>query len=591
MPPASGTGGDGEKVHTILEQIEFSEDSDDDFAYDELKDEDLGQEDEDVDASLDDINKLITETKGPANNAAFSVPSDAARVEQRPQVIDDFVRNFFMKNGMKQTLDTFQQEWYEMVQSGKFKDSELQVVPDDHARNQLLYDEVNLSRQELAKARMIAEKAKQTWDKLRKERDFHRMHHKRVVEEKNRLVVDLKRLKRHYEQYQPTLTELRHKYEVAMKEKMLIRLERDRFTTKIEALQKELMQKQFAGEGKEEPLSPKDMNSSAPAESPKATRRKELPWPDKERDNPYLSASFEPCRAHEMKRAAQFKGGHMGPVSRVKFHPKIPVVATASDDHTWKMWSIPEGQLVLSGEGHRDWVSDISFHPRGSLVATAAGDATVKIWDIEKEGCRHTITDHTQAVWSTAFHDLGDFFVTASMDQSVRVFDIQSLRCRQTFRGHVDSVNWVAFEPCSANFITASGDKTVSLWDMRTGNCEKTLYGHSNCINHASFTMKGDVVASSDSDGIVKLWDIRNCQEMLNIDTGHHPANSAAFDRSGQIIAIASGDASVKIFNIEEKMFLTNFEGHEDSVQDVAFGMNDKYMVTASADCTFCLYQ
>ena len=30
-------------------------------------------------------------------------------------------------------------------------------------------------------------------------------------------------------------------------------------------------------------------------------------------------------------------------ISRVAFHPKIPVVATACDDHTWKMWSMPEG--------------------------------------------------------------------------------------------------------------------------------------------------------------------------------------------------------------------------------------------------------
>ena len=32
-----------------------------------------------------------------------------------------------------------------------------------------------------------------------------------VVQEKNRLLSDLKRLKKHYEQYEPTLTELRHK--------------------------------------------------------------------------------------------------------------------------------------------------------------------------------------------------------------------------------------------------------------------------------------------------------------------------------------------------------------------------------------------
>ena len=30
---------------------------------------------------------------------------------------------------------------------------------------------------------------------FRKERDFHRMHHKRVAQEKNRLITDIKRLK------------------------------------------------------------------------------------------------------------------------------------------------------------------------------------------------------------------------------------------------------------------------------------------------------------------------------------------------------------------------------------------------------------
>merc|ERR1719476_474106 len=144
-----------------------------------------------------------------------------------------------------------------MQQRGKFKDSELQVVPDDYARNQCLIEEVVLSRNELEKARMVAEKAKQTWDKFRKERDFHRMHHRRVVQEKNKLIVDIKRLKKHYEQYEPTLTELRHKYEVAMKEKMLMRLERDRFLSKAETLRKQLSQVQL--DSKDEQLATKEL--------------------------------------------------------------------------------------------------------------------------------------------------------------------------------------------------------------------------------------------------------------------------------------------------------------------------------------------
>ncbi len=50
-------------------------------------------------------------------------------------------------------------------------------------------------RRELDGAKTIASKASATWDKFRKERDFHRMHHKRVAQEKNKLVMDIKRLK------------------------------------------------------------------------------------------------------------------------------------------------------------------------------------------------------------------------------------------------------------------------------------------------------------------------------------------------------------------------------------------------------------
>ncbi len=37
-------------------------------------------------------------------------------------------------------------------------------------------------RRELAEAKSIAARASATWDKFRKERDFHRMHHKRVAQ-------------------------------------------------------------------------------------------------------------------------------------------------------------------------------------------------------------------------------------------------------------------------------------------------------------------------------------------------------------------------------------------------------------------------
>ena len=53
-------------------------------------------------------------------------------------------------------------------------------------------------------------------------------------------MTDIQRLRKHFGHYEPTLKELRHKYEVAMKEKMMMRLERDRLSAKLEAYESQV---------------------------------------------------------------------------------------------------------------------------------------------------------------------------------------------------------------------------------------------------------------------------------------------------------------------------------------------------------------
>lgn len=69
-------------------------------------------------------------------------------------------------------------------------------------------------------------------------------------------------------------------------------------------------------------------------------------------------------------------------------YSKQAIIATVSDDETWKVWSVPNCDLLMSGEGHRNWVSGVTFHPQGTMLATGAGDNTVKIWDFLQVGLR-----------------------------------------------------------------------------------------------------------------------------------------------------------------------------------------------------------
>lgn len=62
-------------------------------------------------------------------------------------------------------------------------------------KKQELEEQLEALRRDLAAAQAVAARAAATWGRLRAERDLHRMHHKRVAQEKARLVADVRRLK------------------------------------------------------------------------------------------------------------------------------------------------------------------------------------------------------------------------------------------------------------------------------------------------------------------------------------------------------------------------------------------------------------
>lgn len=330
------------------------------------------------------------------------------------------------------------------------------------------------------------------------------MHHKRVLNEKKALNDDINKLKNLHTIYEQKYQELSTKYEAAMKEKMLVKMDRDRLASKTEALNQTIqnLEDRFNINKEGEPVNPKDnQNESGQSKNKKdkdgtkevnkktstkkPTIQKWTPIPTADKSNPYLTTSFDQFPTKNVSLTKSFKG-HLMPISSIAVHPRKSFIATGSDDRTWKIWGVPNGELIMSGEGHSDWVSGLSFDPQGTHLATCSGDSTVKVWDFVKVSCAATFKDHIHPVWDIDFHHSGDFIVTASMDHTSKLLDIKCQKSRSTFRGHVDSVNCASFLPFSNCFATASADKTVSLWDIRTGLCVQTFYGHLNSVNSVS---------------------------------------------------------------------------------------------------------
>jgi len=284
--------------------------------------------------------------------------------------MDDFVRNFFVRMGLQGTLEKFETEWYEMEACGTLNKEDMGVVPDVYNYNQELNDQCFALRLEIDAQKSVVQKASSTWDKFRKERDVHRMHHKRIGQEKNKLLGDIKTLRKHYAQYEPTIKELKRKYELAMKEKMLVRIERDRLLQRLEAVElesarkaKEDAKKEKARKAVAEKLAVAESKREEAAQAALDAARAAAAEQSERVSRASAAASDDVSRERAPSAARQ-------PLSRQP--PSFPLKSDAGGRHNTRVDDdvppepVPVENFKLSKtfKGHLMSVSNIALHPK-----------------------------------------------------------------------------------------------------------------------------------------------------------------------------------------------------------------------------------
>ncbi|XP_038940029.1 sperm-associated antigen 16 protein isoform X2 [Rattus norvegicus] len=579
-----------------LEQVTITETSEDECEYEEIPDDNFSipEGEEDLAKAIHMVDEQATDTH--ILEQQTILPSRHVMQE----AIEDFLCNFLIKMGMTRTLDCFQAEWYELIQKTGSDLRTLGNVPDVYSQVMLLETENKNLKKDLKHFKQAAEKAKEDLLKTQKERDFHRMHHKRILQEKNKLIADLKGLKLHYASYEPTIRVLHEKHHALLKEKMLTSLERDRAVGKISGLQatlknidighiqvpvikgsyetasilRELGDKAghtYEKENSSEGPTQKNLREAREENGYKTkmkSERKDSEFPVDMQPDPNLTACTEslPTAKFDYRLNNIFRL-HELPVSCIVMHPFRDYLVSCSEDRLWKMVGLPKGNVILTGSGHSDWLSDCCFHPSGSKLATSSGDSTIKLWDLSKGECILTFAGHNHAIWSCTWHSCGDFVASASLDMTSKIWDVNSERCRYTLYGHTDSVNSIEFFPFSNTLLTASADKTLSVWDARTGH----------------------ILASCDSRGVIKLWDFRKLIPIVSIDVGPSPGNEVNFDPSGRVLAQASANGIIHLLDLKSGQ-IHKLVGHESEVHTVIFSHRAENLYSGGSDGTIRLW-
>ncbi|MFI1732609.1 TIR domain-containing protein [Streptomyces acidicola] len=80
--------------------------------------------------------------------------------------------------------------------------------------------------------------------------------------------------------------------------------------------------------------------------------------------------------------AAHRLTGHTGKLWTAAAHPMRPLLATAGDDRTVRLWDAHTGRETATLTGHTGRVLAVAFSPDGSLLASGGEDGTVRLWKV-----------------------------------------------------------------------------------------------------------------------------------------------------------------------------------------------------------------
>lgn len=392
---------DSDQVY-VLEKPEVSIDEEDDgYDYDEIKDseEDLDsikKFDTDDSDDLEDFDrlkdkatkkKLEKETIGPDGISTLGKGRHETKpkVIKRDVVIDDYIRNYLNKFGMNKSLNIFQLEWSQLQKKGSFHDNHIGLITDTENKNLKMEERVDKMKVELEKEQKKADKAKSTWLKLRKERDFHKTHTERVQKEKVQISDNIKKLIELQDQYEDKIKELKKKYEMTLKEKTLLKLEKEKLQKKANEIKRRMKEKEDEVANAIEKSKSRAAGGNRNKQILKV-KGKNTPYPeDDARPNPFLASEYDDFNSKPSSQ--KIIKAHDKAIGGMCLHFKKQILATVSDDCMWKIWNMEDGENILSGEGHKDWLSGVDFHPAGSHLVTSGGDNTVKIWDFINSCC------------------------------------------------------------------------------------------------------------------------------------------------------------------------------------------------------------
>ncbi|MBD2120279.1 NB-ARC domain-containing protein [Trichocoleus sp. FACHB-262] len=279
-----------------------------------------------------------------------------------------------------------------------------------------------------------------------------------------------------------------------------------------------------------------------------------------------------------------------GGILSIQFNPDGQTFATSSTNCEIQVWSVADGQRLLTLQGHTNWVRRIAFDPTGELLASASDDGTLRIWDLVEGTCNYVLSGHNGSLYSVAFSPDGQVIASAGYDCTIRLWNASNGSRLTLLEGHSAGVLAASFSPCGSFLASGSFDHTIRIWDTQTGVCLQTLTEHTNWVTGLNFSPDGQWLASPSCDRTVRVWRVTDwqCVRILEGHTGW--VWGIAWNPDSQLLISCSADCTAKIWDATTGECLRSLGGHKTQIWRAVFSPDGQNIATGSEDQTISLW-
>ncbi|XP_059812176.1 striatin-3 isoform X2 [Hypanus sabinus] len=312
---------------------------------------------------------------------------------------------------------------------------------------------------------------------------------------------------------------------------------------------------------------------------------------------------------------------HFDGVRALAFHPVEPVLVTASEDHTLKLWNLQKTvpakkstsldvEPIYTFRAHIGPVLSLAVSSNGEQCFSGGIDATIRCWNMPSPNVDpydtydpsvilSTLAVHTDAVWGLTFSSIKNRLLSCSADGTIRLWNpAEKSPCLSTYNverenGIPTSVDFVGADP--AHIVGSFTSGNTVIYDMETSQSLVMLASQvdavsplANQINKVVSHPTLPVTITAHEDRHIKFFDNKT-GKLIHAMVAHLDAvTSLAVDPNGIYLMSGSHDCSIRLWNLDSKTCVQEITAHrkkcDESIYDVAFHPSKAYIASAGAD-------